>query len=87
MLHLGDREPGISVLQGRQAALRLGPGAALHIGRAEGPVNPGRRRMLGERALLPMRGFEIVTGLEMRTADPDQVVEGKGIEATSKTGR
>src|SRR5260370_26599046 len=51
----------------------------MHIGGAESPMNPGRRWMRGERTLLPMGGFEIVAGLEMRTADPDQVVEGKRI--------
>ena len=42
-------------------------------------MDPGRRRMLGERALLPMGGVEIAAGLEMRAADADQVVECKGI--------
>src|SRR5216684_4999745 len=42
-------------------------------------MDPGRRRMLDEPALLPMRGVAIAAGLEMRTADPDHAVEGEGV--------
>src|SRR5258707_5039944 len=42
-------------------------------------MDPGRRRMLDEPALLPTRGLAIAAGLEMRAADPDPAVEGEGV--------
>src|SRR3954468_9735946 len=48
-----------------------------HVSRAHRPVYPQRRRMLQQRALLPARRLGVVAGLEMRTADPDQAVEGE----------
>src|SRR5204862_7141545 len=38
-----------------------------------------RRRMLDKHALLPAGGFEIVAGIEMRAADPEQIVECKRV--------
>src|SRR6266851_4846202 len=42
-------------------------------------MDPDRRRMLDESALVPTGGVEIAAGIEMRAADPDQAVEGEGV--------
>ena len=40
-------------------------------------MDPGRRRMLGERVLLPTGGIEIAAGLEMRTPMPTRLLNAK----------
>ena len=42
-------------------------------------MHPARRRMLVERTLLPSGGFGVIARREIRTADPDQVVECKRV--------
>src|SRR5258706_15343089 len=42
-------------------------------------MDPGRRRMFDERALLPTRRLTIIAGMEMRAADPHQIVERERI--------
>ena len=56
-LHPRDRQFRIVLAQRRNAAAGFGLGSHQHIGRAHGAVDPGRRRMLGQRALLPTGGF------------------------------
>src|SRR5260370_296195 len=69
----------LAVLQGGDAATSLGFGSDQHISRTHGAMDPACRRMLGQRAPLPVRGFEIAAGLKIRAADSDHAVESEAV--------
>src|SRR5260370_11031433 len=77
--HFGQRQVGIALTQSDEAALGLASVAAQQMRRAERAMNPYRRGMLEQGALLPARRLGIAAGLEMRAADADHAVEGERI--------